>query len=163
MEMTGLDVKKHEIIEVAALKVTQPKFDIESSYYAKVKPSHIKTADPASLEVLGYSPRDWTEAITRRQTLLDLSELAPNSILVGWGIQSEWDFLVSALESEKLPYFFTQVIEVSSIAFYKLYQDYGLDRLGLSKVCKYLNIPLQHHRPDSDIRATYQIFKHFFT
>lgn len=160
MEMTGLHPQKHEIIEVAALRVHQPDFEIVNSYYTKVIPTHIQTADPTALEVVGYKEKDWSDAIPLRQMLQDLSRFAPDSTLVGWGVHSEWDFLIPALESENIPYFFTGLIEVSSIAFYKLYDQTRLQRLGLSKVCKYLNIPLEHHRPDSDIRATYAIFKH---
>lgn len=160
LEMTGLDVKKHEIIEIAALLVSQPDFTITNSYYTKVAPIHLETADPAALDILKFNPKDWQDAISLHQALTELADFAPDSMLAGWGVQNEWDFLLAALEAEGLPYFFyNYLLEVSTMAFTKLYQDKNLTRLGLAGVCRHLGINLDQHKPDSDIRATYEIFK----
>jgi DNA polymerase III epsilon subunit-like protein len=160
LELTGLDVQRHEIIEVAGLLVSPDNLEISNSYYAKVKPTHIETADPASLRVSGYSKSTWSDAIDLRTCLVELSEFAPNCILAGWAVHTEWDFLNWALESENLPYFYHHhLLEVWTIAYVKFYQDPTMSLLGLSKVAQKLGINLELHRPDSDIRATYQIFK----
>lgn len=159
-EFTGLDPRKHEIIEVAALYVSQPEFKIENSYYAKVLPSHIETADPRSLAVANYAPATWTEAIPLRTMLQELSAFAPNAILAGWSVQNEWDFLNAALESENLPYFQThRLLEVYTLAFIKLYHRSEIYHLNLPNTAKTLGVYLDQHKPDSDIRATYEIFK----
>ena len=161
LEMTGLDVTRHEIIEIAALLTRPPKFDIESSYYTKVLPIHIETANSQALEITGYDPRLWQDAIPSHQALLELSRFAPNCILAGWSVQNEWNFLIHALEAENLPYFFDdKMIEVWSLAYAKFYNSSQPERLNLANVCKLLNIPVDRHKPDSDIRATYKIFKH---
>jgi DNA polymerase III alpha subunit (gram-positive type) len=159
-ELTGLDVNKHEIIEVAALVVNQPKFEIINSYYTKILPAHIETADPKSIEISGYSRKLWADAIPLKTALIELSVLAPDCILAGWIVQTEWTFLTTALEKENLPYFFNQhVIEVYSLAFAYLYKIPGIIYLNLASAAKHFGIPLEHHRPDSDIKATYEIFK----
>ena len=160
LEMTGLDVSSHEIIEVAALKVTQPDFNIENSYYTKVVPTHIETADPQSLKVVNYTPASWLEAIPLRQVLQELVQFAPDCILAGWAVQNEWDFLNVALEKENLPYFYNhRLLEVSTLAYARFYKDPLVKYLSLNNVAKTLGIHLEAHRPDSDIRATYEIFK----
>lgn len=160
LEMTGLDADCHEIIEVAALSVSQPDLQIANSYYTKIIPTHIHTADPKSLKVAGFDPKTWDTAIPLRQMLTELSEFAPNCLLAGWSVQNEWDFLVAALKAENLPYFFTNyLIEVWTLAYAKFYQDPEVKKISLASVAKKLGIYLDQHKPDSDIRATYQIFK----
>lgn len=160
LEMTGLDPAVHEIIEVAALRVSQPDFAIVNSYYTKVLPTHVATADPAALEVVKYDPKLWADAISLPHMLHELADFAPNCILAGWGVQNEWDFLLAALTNLQLPFFFGNfLLDISTLAFSKLYADQSLTRLGLASVCRHLSIPLDNHQPDSDIRATYEIFK----
>ncbi len=159
-ELTGLYVDRHEIIEIAALVVRQPDWHITSSYYTKVLPVHIATADPQSLAVAGYSPKLWTDAISLKTALVELSALAPGCLLAGWIVQTEWTFLSAALENAGLPYFFNQhVIEVYSLAFAHLYHQSEITHLNLATAARHFGIHLERHRPDSDIRATYEIFK----
>jgi oligoribonuclease (3'-5' exoribonuclease) len=160
LEMSGLDVNRHEILEAAALLVDPRTFGISNSFYTKVLPTHIETADPAALKVIEYSPKNWSDAIPLHQALIELSQFSPYCILAGWSVQNEWDFLIHALNQEKLPFFFDNyLIEVWTIAYIKFYQDTGLPRLNLQAVCNKLGIHLDQHKPDSDIKATYEIFK----
>jgi DNA polymerase III epsilon subunit-like protein len=159
-EMSGLDVGKHEIIEVAALVVSQPNFEIENSYYTKVLPKHIETADPKALKAIGFKASEWKEGISIKQVLLELSDLAPDCMLAGWAVQNEWDFLNAALEKEKLPYFHThRLIEVFTLAYQKFRNDPSIKYINLPNVARALGIYIDQHKPDSDIRATYEIFK----
>jgi DNA polymerase III alpha subunit (gram-positive type) len=151
-------------VEIAALKVTQPDFKIENSYYAKIQAVHPETGDPKSLKVINYSKKDWIDAIPLRQALTELSEFAPNCFLAGWCVQNEWDFLNHALEKEKIPYFYKhQLIEVFSLAYARFYRDPEMKYLNLPAVAKKLGIHIEQHKPDSDIRATYEIFKKLIT
>lgn len=160
LETTGLDASRHEIIEIAALVVTQPGLDVTHSYYTKVRPTHIQTADPKSLNITQYSPASWTEAIDLRQALVDLSKLAPRCLLVGWGVQTEWEFLVAGLQAEHLDYFFDHhLIEVYTLAFAKFFRNTDPRFLNLGSTAAAMGIRIQRHLPDSDIRATYEIFK----
>ncbi|TSC87797.1 MAG: exonuclease RNase T and DNA polymerase III [Microgenomates group bacterium Gr01-1014_16] len=160
LEMSGLDISRHEILEIAALLVSQPNFEVTNSYYAKIRPEHINTADPKALKKNSYDLKTWSDAIPLRQALLDLSRMAPDCLLAGWAVQNEWDFLNAALARENLPYFYHHhLIEVSTLAFVKLYPEKDVNFLNLNRVSKKLGVYLDHHKPDSDIRATYEIFK----
>ena len=159
-EFTGLDVNRHEIIEVAALLTHPPDFTITNSYYAKVIPTHLESADQKALEIVGYDPRKWQDAIPLRQMLLDLSQLAPSCILAGWIVQNEWNFLIAALLAENLPFFFDEkLLEVWSLAYAHFRHDPNMLRLNLKNTCQALGVSVDRHKPDSDIRATYEIFK----
>lgn len=160
LEMTGLDASQHEIVEIAALRVDQPNFNITGSYYAKVIPEHIDSADPDALRIISYSPESWSGAIPLRQAMIELSNFAPNCILAGWSIQNDWDFLNAALVKLNLPYFYShRLLEIFSLAFAKLYHNQEVVHLNLANAAKVLGIHLERHKPDSDIRATYEIFK----
>ena len=52
LEMTGLDVSRHEIVEVAALLTAPPDFTVINSYYIKVNPVHLQTANSQALEII---------------------------------------------------------------------------------------------------------------
>ncbi len=163
-ETTGLDVRQHEIIEVAALVVSPHDLSITNSYYTKVLPDHIATADPTSLTIVGYSDKDWESAIPLPQMLQELSQLAPDALLAGWSVQTEWDFLIAALEKHDMSYFFThKLIEVYTLAYTHFYSDPTIKFLNLRNTAKALGIYLDQHKPDSDIRATFEIFKRLNT
>ena len=160
LEMTGLDVNLHEIVEIGALAVGQPDFVITNSYYTKVKPLHPQTGDPKSLKLINYSDKDWAGAIPLRQALIELSQLAPDCFLAGWCVQNEWDFLNHALQTEHLPYFYDhRLIEVFSLAYARFHHDPEMEFISLPSTARRLGIYLEKHKPDSDIRATYEIFK----
>lgn len=160
LEMTGLDPQKHEIIEVAALAVEPTTLEITSSYYTKVFPTHLDTANPDSLQLVNYSPSAWSGAISLHQMLLDLSQLAPACFLAGWSVQNEWDFLLAALDREHLPYFFdNHLVEVWSLVYAHFFPNPEISRFSMVEVSNYFNISLERHKPDSDIRATYEIYK----
>lgn len=159
LEMTGLDVEKHEIIEIGALLVRQPDFKIINSFYTKVTPVHLETADQKSLRVIKFDPRDWHDAIPLKQALEELSTFAPNCMLAGWCVQNEWDFLNHALKQHNLPYFYShRLIEVFTLAYARFYRDPELKFISLTAVARNLGIHIDQHKPDSDIKATYEIF-----
>lgn len=163
LEVTGLDRHKHEIIEIAALRVEQPTFEITNSFYTKVIPEHLETADPKALQINNYSKEGWTEAIPLRQAMTELAAFAPDCILAGWSVQTEWDFLCEACLQLDIPYFFThRLLEVYTLAFVHFYKDESMKFINLPKVCKALDIYLDQHKPDSDVKATYDVFKKLF-
>jgi DNA polymerase III epsilon subunit-like protein len=160
LEMTGLDVNKHEIVEVAALLVRQPDFSVVNSFYTKIQPVHPETGDPNSLKIIDFSAKNWADAIPLRQALKELSQFAPNCFLAGWCVQNEWDFLNLALEQEGIPYFYDhRLIEVFSLAYARFFNDPEMPFINLPAVARKLGIYIDQHKPDSDIRATYEIFK----
>lgn len=160
LELTGLDSSQHEIIEIAALLVSPDDLRIINSYYTKVLPSHLETADEISLQIANYDPKEWKSAISLSTMLKELSTLDGEVILAGWSVVTEYDFLTKALEQEGIPYFFDNyLLEVWSLAYLRYCKDPTVEKINLQSISAKLNIPLLRHKPDSDIRATYEIFK----
>jgi DNA polymerase III alpha subunit (gram-positive type) len=160
LETTGLDEDIHEIIEIAALIVHQPDLQVVNSYYTKTIPEHIETADPKALKILNYSSKSWQDAIPLKTALTEIAALAPDCILAGWSVQTEWDFLNAATKRLGLSYFYThRLLEVSALAFVKFRHDPNVNFLNLPTISNKLDVYLDQHKPDSDIRATFEIFK----
>ncbi|MCR4306655.1 MAG: exonuclease domain-containing protein, partial [Candidatus Yonathbacteria bacterium] len=84
LETTGLELKKHEIIEIGCIVARQiPRessetggayLEIIEEFEIKVKPEHIETADPVGLEINGYREDDWKDAVTLPEAMRIVAE-----------------------------------------------------------------------------------------
>lgn len=93
LETTGQDPYRHEIIEagyviyevhtenVYTFNSWTPAWEI-SRWSAKVKPKHIETADPVSLEINGYSEDAWADAIDIEEAFEKMRKPIEGSILM---------------------------------------------------------------------------------
>lgn len=161
LEMSGLDPTKHEILEVGALVINPKTFEIDKEYEVRVKPEHIETADKKALEINGYKTADWQEAKPLKQVLLELNELAPGGIIVGWNISFDRTFLeVAWRQNEIQPSFDYHTLDVQTLAWAKFLPEKKPQELKLSEACQYLGIERKdRHRAMADIKATYEVFK----
>src|SRR3989344_1833010 len=61
IETTGLDVRRHEIIEIGCI-LTTPELKVIEEFELKIKPERIADADPVSLKISHYDPDRWGSA-----------------------------------------------------------------------------------------------------
>ena len=73
MEMTGLDVIDHEIIEIGCV-LTTPDFKVIEEFELKVKPEHLETADPTSMKINHYQEELWQDALSLKEAMKIFSE-----------------------------------------------------------------------------------------
>ena len=92
-ETTGLKPGKDaaEIIEVALI-LEKPSGEIDY-WAAKVRPQHIETAHPKALQINGYTPEKWIEAVEPESIAQPLADLLHGATLVGHNIQFDCKFL----------------------------------------------------------------------
>jgi len=103
-ETTGLDEKKHEIIEIGALLCDAVSLDIYWEYERKLKPVNICCAQPEALAVNGYTEEAWAGAAGFRRGMMDfLCKLDHTMIFTGQNVWFDVRFYLSALE--QLRYF----------------------------------------------------------
>jgi len=160
IETTGLEVERHEIIEIGAIVVSGKNLKALSEYCKKIIPEHIETADKEALRLNGYSEEKWKDAILLKDALIKLNRLAKNGMFTGWNITFDWTFLEKAFTRFKIkPLFDYHLIDAMSIAYAKLYDKKLLKRLGLRHVVKFYKMKGIRHRAMEDSQATYQIFK----
>ena len=98
-ETTGFDMLRHEIIEIAVVKVDtrNGKFRVIDAYEAKVKPQHIEYAHPQALKVNGYTEEGWRDALDFSQIAPRLSEMIETSDLhLGQNLVFDYRFITKA-------------------------------------------------------------------
>lgn len=162
LETTGLQVQKHEIIEIGALKVNCKKpFNIVEELEVKVKPKSIEKADKKALKVVRYTSEEWIRASSLEEALAKLEEFGRNGVLVGYNVNFDWAILNRAYYSLGTtdPFYYHR-LDVMPMAYCKLYGKHSLKRFSLGEVCKYLKVKRENeHRALSDAKTTYLLFK----
>lgn len=164
IETTGLDVDRHEIIEIGCV-LTKPNLTIIEEFELKIKPERIENADPAALRVNGYEPAAWVFAHSLPQAMKILSEKAAEAIMVAHNLSFDFSFLDRAFAraglANNLHY---HKLDTISLAWAKLHQDPNIDRFSLRELCLRFNIENPHaHSALSDARATYELYKKLMT
>lgn len=103
-ETTGIDEKKHEIIELGLLVVDQNTLKVLDEFEAKIKPEHIETASEVALKINGYNEEDWRNAQDLKDVMVAYSERTEGTMLASWNYFFEAKFLYAACRktSQKL-------------------------------------------------------------
>lgn len=163
LETTGLEVQKHEIIEIGALKVNSFRpFKIVAELSVKVNPKNLKNASKDALKITSYSQDRWKDALDIKETLQKLDEFGKDGILTGYNVNFDWAVLDRAYFAlgRQDPFYYHR-LDIMSMVYLRLFSKKSLKRFSLGEVCKYFKIPenRKHHALD-DARATYFVFKH---
>ncbi|MBX4211409.1 MAG: 3'-5' exonuclease [Candidatus Yanofskybacteria bacterium] len=165
LEMTGLDVDTHEIIEIGLVVVNQETLEIQDELDIKVRPEHIQTADPEALVVNGYREEDWRDAISQKEGFERYIEKTNGAVFSAWNIAWDWNFLMRALKQQGLKHTMDyHLIDLPSIAWAKL-RGKGLEQMRLSALCRYFGIPEEpkEHRAINGARTAYEVLKKLLT
>ncbi len=161
LEMTGLEPMKHEIVEIALVRVAQPSLDTLEEWSVKVKPEHIGTADPVSLTMIGYSEEAWQDAVSLQEAMEQFVAKTDHHIIAGWNCAYDWAFLEAAMEkTNTVTHIHKRILDVMAFAYGKLWPRFPLSAMGLMAVCRQLNIALDHHHQAlADTQATATVYK----
>jgi len=160
IETTGLDVGKHEIIEIGCV-LTSPDFDVIEKFELKIKPEHIMDADPTSLKVNKYDPLKWEDAYTLKEAMKILSTKVKDFIMVGHNVAFDAGFLEHAYSKtgigNSMHY---HKLDTVSIAWAKLHREPDLEHFSLRDLCERFGIKNEKaHTALSDARATFELYK----
>lgn len=160
IETTGLDVIKHEIIEIGCVIVT-PKLKVIEKFELKIKPRKIKNAVPISLKITHYNKKDWKNAYSREEAMRILSEKAKDCIMVGQNVSFDSGFLGYSFAKLKIKNnMHYHKLDTISIAWAKLNKKNNITHFSLREMCKYFGIENKNpHSALSDAYATYELYK----
>jgi DNA polymerase III epsilon subunit family exonuclease len=160
IETTGLNVLKHEIIEIGCV-LTTPDFDIIEEFELKIKPEHIEHADPVSMKINHYDKNDWVFAYTLAEAMKIFAEKVKGSIMVGQNVAFDSGFIeyaFSKLELENTLHY--HKLDTISMAWAKLHRNPDLEHFSLREMCKRFGIENKNpHRALGDARATFELYK----
>jgi DNA polymerase III epsilon subunit-like protein len=163
VETTGLSWKKHEIVELAAIRVRLDTWETEGTLDLKVRPEHIHTAEPKALELNGYDPEKWKGAYSLGAVLEQLSPLLQGAIPAGHNVKFDLAFIEAAWERgvafrpSDLNY---HTLDTCSLAM-PLYINGKVNSVELGDVyrCLFGHEQPDQHRALSDCRASMEIAK----
>jgi DNA polymerase III epsilon subunit-like protein len=167
-ETTGLDPRTHELLEIAFIRVSQdwqsgesPKFTVLEEWSRKVFPENLKTADPMSLRVNGYTLHGWKDAVNIADALKEFSEKTAGAIMVAHNVAFDAGFLDTYFSKfgirNKMHY---HRLDTVSMAYAKLHGIPEVTRFSLAELCKYFRVVNENaHSALADARADFELFK----
>ncbi len=166
IEATGFDPRRHEIIEIAVVRVKQdwsgekPVFTAVDEWAVKVRPENIQSADPASLRVNGYSASGWNHSTQIREALDEFTKRAEGAIMVAHNVAFDAGFIDTYLAVHGMPNkLHYHRLDTVSMAYAKLHST-DVTRYSLAELCKYFGIVNESaHSALSDARACFELFK----
>jgi DNA polymerase III epsilon subunit family exonuclease len=154
VETTGLSAKKHEIIEISALKIEEREIKAEFHAFVKAKapvPPSITELTGISNEMLEREGREITDVLP------GFLEFAGNLPVVSHNADFDYGFLRSACERCSLPLFSNKYVDTLTLAR-RLIDDVKnyklttlLDYFGIEKNCV--------HRSTDDCLNTKQLYE----
>lgn len=160
IETTGLNLLKHEIIEIGCV-LTTPGLEIIEEFEIKIKPEKISNADPVALKVNHYNEADWESAYKLEDAIKILLEKVKDCIMVGHNVVFDAEFLeytFNKLQVENTLHY--HKLDTISLAWAKLNKEPDFEHYSLRELCLRFDIKNEHaHRALSDARATFLLYK----
>lgn len=163
LETTGLDPDVHEIIEIAMVQARQPDLHVLEEWDCKIRPSRIETATPKALEVNGYTPEGWGNAVSLQAAMNQFIVRKHRAILVAYKVDFDSSFLKRAMKetghaadgTDPLGYY---VLDGLSMAWQALYG--AVPQFRLSAIALYLGLEPEPepHSALNGARLLYQVY-----
>lgn len=160
IETTGLNLTKHEIIEIGCV-LTTPALQVIEEFELKIKPERIKDADPVSLKISHYDPALWKSAHTLGKAMKIFSKKVKDSIMVGQNVAFDSGFLEYAfVKTGIVNSMHYHKLDTISIAWAKLHREPDLEHFSLRELCLRFDIKNEgSHTGLGDARATFELYK----
>jgi DNA polymerase III epsilon subunit family exonuclease len=160
IETTGLNLLKHEIIEIGCV-LTTPDLEVIEEFELKIKPGHIENADPIALKVNHYDPAFWESAYNLEEAIKILLEKVKDCIMVGHNVAFDAGFLEYAFNKMQiLNTMHYHKLDTVSIAWAKLHSEPDLEHFSLREMCGRFGIKNERaHTALSDAHATFELYK----
>ncbi|MDP3880661.1 MAG: 3'-5' exonuclease [bacterium] len=162
-EFTGLEILKHELIEIGFVKAKAKTLEFIEEGDIKILPQHIETADPHSLQLNGYNEEEWkNEGVGKKEGLEEFLRHTENCMLIGHNVNADRMFVQKALEEVGLkPNFHYKSLDTLSLGWAKLKDKGNFKTFSLlNELAPHFEVDTgREHRAIDDARTTYQVFK----
>jgi DNA polymerase III epsilon subunit-like protein len=159
-EMSGPNPAMHELLDIGwvVASAAEPIAEL-SSWGSKVRPKHIGNAEIGALKVVGYSPRDWKDAIELEAAMERLVADGAGAIFAGWGFGQDLAFVAESLRRTGAAWPFAPVVLDIQVVARRLLKGTGdVDRFNLGHVADRLGIGrMGEHGALPDAYATFDI------
>ncbi|MEJ2372820.1 MAG: 3'-5' exonuclease [Sulfurimonas sp.] len=151
IETNGSKIEKHQIIEIAAVKVQNKKIvdKFESLVY-------VERINPAITEITGIKAEDTKNSPQLTEVLTDFRKFLGDAVFIAHDVKFDYLFISKSMEKIGLPPLLNRslcslALAERTIVSYRYALSYLNDSLNL-------NPNAQHHRAMSDVLTTYGLF-----
>lgn len=157
LETSGLDPEKHEILNLAAVRVRSDFSKVVGKVDRLVRLERPQDAEREALEVNRYNPQEWRQAVPARVALVEFGELmrpTEEVLVIGHNAaRFDWPFIRRGFEREKLVALDPKyVIDTGSLAW-PLVAKGIVDSISLERLCSVYGISnVGAHRAMADVR-----------
>ena len=161
-ETTGLDFRKHEIIQFGGIKLSSDG-RLYEPIELKILPEHLDRASPDALKINGYTCQDWTSAVSKHKAAEQIYSWFDDGsglkILAGHNVLFDFRFLLPIMTPyQRLPYHKICTKELSVA----LLSVRGLKKFSLSSCCEFAGIEhLNAHDALADALACAELLNFF--
>lgn len=161
VEMSGLEPLRHEMLQLAVIRVAQPSMELLDQWSVRIRPEHLESANPVSLKVIGWSDAWASEGVPLQQAMEEFVVRTAGCILAGWNIAYDWAFLEAAMAATKTQTkIHKRILDVMSFAYGRLAGSLGIDTCGLGSVARHLGVPVEgRHDALGDALTTYRVYQ----
>lgn len=151
IETNGSKLEKHQIIEIAALKVKNG--NIIDSYESLV---YTKEINPHITEITGISAEDTIDAPDLKTVMLEFKLFLKNAIFVAHDVKFDYNFISGSMQKVGLE----PILNRSLCSLALAERTVVSFKYGLSYINDYLSLNphATHHRAMSDVQTTYKLF-----
>ncbi|WP_408891550.1 exonuclease domain-containing protein [Myxococcus faecalis] len=159
LETTGLDASRHEVLEVAVLRVDARSLKVLAEYEARVQPTRLTDAHPEALAVCGYSDEEWRDALPLQEVLATVTPLLAGTLVAGHNTSFDWGFLVEGYRRTELamPRVDYHRLDTASLAW-PLLATGEVESLSLNTLAKRFGLHRPTpHRAMADARCTLEL------
>ena len=161
LETTELDPFQHEIIEIGLVLVSQPELEIIETLDIKVKPDHIETAWPKSLQINGYKEENWRQALDLKEGLKAYLQKTGNAIFCAYNAGFDFPFIKEACRKTELALTLDyHCIDIPTLVWSK-FRTSTLEKMSLSSVAQFLGLAPEPklHRAINGAMLAYEVLK----
>lgn len=151
IETNGSKIEKHQIIEIAAVKIKNKKIvdKFESLVY-------VEQINPTITEITGIKAEDTTDAPSLQKVLKEFHTFLGDAIFIAHDVKFDYMFISKSMEKIGLPPLLNRslcslALAERTIVSYRYALSYLNDALKL-------NPNATHHRAMSDVLTTYGLF-----
>jgi len=159
LETTGLDPSRHDIVEVAVLRVDARTLEVLAEHHTLVAPERLEDAQPEALAICGFSKAAWTSAVSLREALLAVAPLLEGALVAGHNVGFDWAFIEAGYRRAglALPRVDYHRLDTASLAW-PLVASGELPSLSLDSVATFFGLDRPRpHRALADARCSLEI------
>ncbi|WP_202319803.1 exonuclease domain-containing protein [Archaeoglobus neptunius] len=158
LELTGLNVKKDEMLAIGAVPIVGTRILAGESYYSLIRPEKFKIE---TIKIHGLDPKKLEKARSFCELADEIFRLVNGKVLVGYAIEIDYNFLRRALKKEgyKMKNERIDIIDLERALCYIL-GERPINEMTLDRLAEKYGIKTPYrHNALADAFITAQIFQ----